>query len=92
MPKWRATFHFCKPCLQTLCFTGIKAVLKNFLEIQTSHAKILRQEIGSLPIDNLSLGFFLRVNVELVKDHNALVLQVIERPIVRLAIRRNIST
>ena len=57
-----------------------------------SNAVILRQEIGPLPIDDLSLGFLFRVDVELVKDHHFPLLPVVERPHFRLAVRRIFCT
>ena len=57
------------------------------IELKRLQAIILRQEIGPLPIDDLSLGFLFRVDVELVKDHNTLILQIIERPLISFAVR-----
>ena len=55
------------------------------------YAIILGEEIGTLPIEDLSLGFFFRMDVELVEDHQLLVLQVVERPLLGLAIGRLIG-
>ena len=60
--------------------------------INVSNAIILSQEIGSVPIHNLSFGFLFGMDIELVKNHHHPVLPIIERPILRLAIRRNIRT
>ena len=38
------------------------------VSLEPSNAVVLGQEIGSIPVHDLSLGFFLRVDVELVKD------------------------
>ena len=35
---------------------------------------ILGQEIGSVPIDDISLGFLFRMNIEFIEDHNLFVL------------------
>jgi hypothetical protein len=35
---------------------------------------ILGQEIGSVPIDDISLGFFFRMDIEFIEDHHLLVL------------------
>ena len=58
-----------------------------FTKLKLLQAIILRQEIGPLPIDDLSLGFLFRVDIELVKDHNTLILQIIERPLISFAVR-----
>ena len=51
---------------------------------------ILRQGIGSLPVYNLYVGFLCRMDVELVEHHHLLVLQVVERPFLRLAVGRDV--
>ena len=56
------------------------------------NGEILGHEIGSIPINNLSLGFLLRMDVELVEDHHLLVTQIVERPILGLAVGRDIGT
>ena len=53
---------------------------------------ILGQEVGALPIHNMFLGFLCRMDVELVQNHHPLVLQVVERPLLGLAIGRDFGS
>ena len=51
-----------------------------------SDAIILGEEIGAVPVEDLPLRFLLRMDVELVEDHQLLVFQVVKRPILGLTI------
>ena len=51
-----------------------------------SDAIILGEEIGAVPVEDLPLRFLLRMDVELVEDHQLLVLQVVERPLLGFAV------
>ena len=42
--------------------------------VNLSKTIILGQEIGSVPIDDISLGFFFRMDIEFIEDHHLLVL------------------
>ena len=48
------------------------------------------QSIDSVPINDSNLGFFFRMYVELIKNHHLLLLRVVERPLMRLSVRRDI--
>ena len=56
------------------------------LRRMTLEAIVFCQEIGSVPINDSPFRFFLRMDVEFVKDHQLLVLQVVQRPYLFLAV------
>ena len=53
-------------------------------EPNLSDTIILGQEIGPVPVNNLHRVFLFRTNIEFVEDHHPLVLEVVQRPFLRL--------
>ncbi len=48
--------------------------------VRLSKTIVFGEEVGSLPINNFSLGFFFGMDIGLVKHHDVFVFQVVERP------------
>ena len=59
---------------------------------QSSNAVIFGHEIGPVPVNNLHRVFLFRTNIEFVEDHHPLVLEVVQRPFLRLAVGRLLRT
>ena len=47
---------------------------------------ILGQEVGLLPVNDIHVRLFRRMDVKLIEDHHVLVLGVVERPHLGLAV------
>ena len=55
-----------------------------------SNAIILCQEIGPVPIKELFLRFLFRMDIEFIEDHHLPVPCIINRPLMRLAVRGDV--
>ena len=57
------------------------------LLLNTLEAIGVCQETDSFPVKDLSLRLLFRMNIEFIEDHHNLVLQIVQRPLVTLAVR-----
>lgn len=57
------------------------------LLLNTLEAIGVYQETDSFPVKDLSLRLLFRMNIEFIEDHHNLVLQIVQRPLVTLAVR-----
>ena len=51
---------------------------------------ILEQEVGPVPINNLHVGFLGWMDIEFIEHHHRFFLRVVERPLLRLTVGRNV--
>ena len=57
------------------------------LLLNTLEAIGVYQETDSFPVKDLSLRHLFRMNIEFIEDYHNLVLQIVQRPLVTLAVR-----
>ena len=57
------------------------------LLLNTLEAIVVCQETDSFSVKDLSLRLLFRMNIEFIEDHHNLVLQIVQRPLVTLAVR-----